>query len=288
MAFTKDELEAMARSVPLWWHSIDFGQGVVTDGQQSPALLASRVESLQLPDLRGKRVLDIGAFDGFYSFEAERRGAAHVVSLDHYVWSLDLPAHIKYWEQCRDGGLVPAPYHETPEWRPSELPGKRGYDTAHRALSSRAEAIVGDFMTMDLAKIGTFDVVLFLGVLYHMTDPVGAMRRVEALTRDLAIVETTAVHVPGYEKTALCEFYESNELNADVSNWWSPNTHALEGLCRAAGFRRVRTLVEAPRRSAAARMKSLTKHALAELALKKTKAYSQHPIRYRTVAHAWK
>jgi hypothetical protein len=125
-------------------------------------------------------------------------------------------------------------------------------------------------------------------VLYHMTDPIGAMRRVEALTRDLAIVETTAVHVPGYEETALCEFYESNELNADVSNWWSPNAQALEGLCRAAGFRRVQTLIEAPPRSAADRLKSLAKSALVEMSLKKRKRYRQHPVRYRTVAHAWK
>lgn len=75
MAFTKEQLQEMAGAVPFWFHSIDLGQGVVTNGWITPKALSNEVESLRLPDLTGQTVLDINAWDGFYSFEAARRGA---------------------------------------------------------------------------------------------------------------------------------------------------------------------------------------------------------------------
>lgn len=287
-AFSKSELLEMAKAVPQWWHSIDLGQGVVTDGMQSADFLANRVRSLQLPDLHGKHVLDIGAYDGFYSFEAERRGAARVVALDHYVWSLDLPEHLKYWKACKEQGIVPEPYHQTRHWRPDELPGKFGFDTAHRALSSKVEAIVGDFLTVDIDEIGRFDVVFFMGVLYHMENPLEAMRRVAGFTKQLAIIETAAVRLPGYEHSSLCEFYESNELNNDVSNWWAPSEPALEGLCRAAGFSSVKTLIKPPLQPAFVKLKAAAKFMQAEFPVPSLGGYRLDPQRYRTVAHATK
>lgn len=239
----------MSASVPLWWHSIDLGQGVVTPGRQPADFLAARVRALQLPDLRGKTVLDIGSYDGFYAFEAERRGAARVVALDHYVWSLDLGAHIQLLARLQSAGR-------------------------------RAEA---------LPRLGTFDVVFFFGVLYHMEDPLAAMRRVAAFARELAIVETEAVHLPGYEDRPLCEFFPSNELHGDVSNWWAPNEPALLGLCRAAGFARAIAAGDGPPRqplSFAAR--SAAKMLLAKLPAGAGRRYALHPTRDRAVAHAVK
>ena len=62
--------------------------------------------------------------------------------------------------------------HETRHWSPDELPGRRGFDLARAALGSRVEEdrFVGDFLTMDLDRLGQFDVVLFTGVLYHMEE----------------------------------------------------------------------------------------------------------------------
>jgi tRNA (mo5U34)-methyltransferase len=262
---SRDDLQTMAGAVPFWWHSIDLGEGVVTRGFKTPGILAAELEALRLPDLRGKSVLDIGAWDGFYSFEAERRGAARVVALDHYIWSVDWDALGRYGEECRARGVVPEPYQNVPSvWRPAELPGKRGFDTAHRALRSNVQSVVADFMTTDLDELGAFDVVLYLGVLYHMQNPFEALRRVAAVTREVAILETEAAAFGGFEHHALCEFFESNELNNDVTNWWAPNEKALTGLCRAAGFRRVEVLVGPP-------------------ALRTGKVH-----RYRAVAHAWK
>lgn len=287
MNFSQSELLEMAKAVPQWWHSIDLGQGVVTDGMQPADFLANRVRSLELPDLHGKHVLDIGAYDGFYSFEAERRGAAGVVALDHYVWSLDLPEHLKYWKACKDQGIVPDPYHQTPHWRPTELPGKLGFNTAHRALSSKVESIDGDFLKVNVEQIGRFDIVLFLGVLYHMENPLEAMRRVADFTKRLAIIETAAVHFPGYEHSPLCEFYESNELNSDVSNWWAPSERALEGLCRAAGFSSVKILIKPPLQPISVKLKAAAKFILAEFPVESL-GYRLDPRRYRTVAHATK
>ena len=109
----KAELEREARTVAHWHHSIDLGEGVITDGEVSAGALEMMLQRLQLPDLSGKTVLDIGAYDGFFSFEAERRAAACVVALDHYVWSLDLPAHIRYLDECKRRGIAPQPYDQT-------------------------------------------------------------------------------------------------------------------------------------------------------------------------------
>lgn len=162
MAFSKEELEAMVATVPFWFHSFDLGNGVTTSGYKPANHLKDELRALRLPDLRGETVLDIGAMDGFYSFEAERQG---------YAWSLDLAQHIKYLRECRKRGVVPVPDQSGPHWRPSELPGKRGYDTIHRALESRVETRVADFMKINVDDLGVFDVVLFLGVLYHMENP---------------------------------------------------------------------------------------------------------------------
>jgi tRNA (mo5U34)-methyltransferase len=263
-----DRLRARVRSCLFWWHSIDLGQGVVTPGHKTPEVLRAELEAQRWPDLRGKTVLDVGAWDGFFSFEAERKGARRVVALDHYVWSLDHARTGPYCQKCSDEGVPVRPFHTLPDlFRPDTLPGKRGFDLAREALRSRAEPVVGDFMGMDLAPLGAFDVVLFLGVLYHMPHPLAALERVCRLTKELAVVETEAVALPGFEDRAVCEFFEGDELGADPTNWWAPNAKALEGLCRAAGFRRAEVLTAPPR----ARFPR-----------------ARQVLRYRAVAHAWK
>jgi tRNA (mo5U34)-methyltransferase len=243
------KLTKQAESVPFWWHSIELGEGVVTNGRKSSEQLTREWASLRLPDLSGKSVLDIGAWDGWFSFEAERKGAARVVALDHYAWSLDLAAQQRYVEGCRQNGAVPDPYHTVPAlWHPETLPGKAGFDTAHRTLESGVESVVGDFMTMDLDRLGTFDVVLFLGVLPHVRHPLLALERLARVTRELLVLETAGVAIPGFEHHGFCEFFEGNELDGDVTNWWAVNHHALVGMCRSTGFRRVEANVSGPSR----------------------------------------
>ena len=133
-----DDLQRRADALR-WFHTINLGGGVITKGVD--ATQAARLAGLQLPeDLSGRSVLDIGAWDGFFSFEAERRGAYRVVASDYYVW------------------------HGT-GWGTGQ--GKAGFELARTALNSRVEDADLDVMDMSPERIGMFDVVLFLGVLYR-------------------------------------------------------------------------------------------------------------------------
>jgi tRNA (mo5U34)-methyltransferase len=209
------DLAERVAEVPYWWHSIDLGGGVVTPGYKGPDLLEREWSQLGLPDLRGKSVLDIGTWDGWFAFRAERAGAERVVALDHFVWRT----------------------------RPR---GRDGFDLARDALGSKVEAVEDDFMTMDLPRLGTFDVVLFLGVVYHLKNPLGGLERLRQVTAGSAFIESEAAVVGGLEDVALCQFFETDECGGDPTNWWAPTAPALMGMCRAAGFAEARLLVGPP------------------------------------------
>jgi len=244
----------------MWWHSIDLGGGVVTPGVK-PTDQEAELAALQLPDLRGKTVLDVGAWDGFFSFAAERLRASRVVALDHFAWSIDREALAAYQAERRRRGLPVEHPEGTPGvWRPDTLPGKRAFDVAHEALRSRVEPVVGDFMSLELADLGTFDVVLFLGVLYHLRHPLLALERLAKVTDGLAVIETEAVVFRGSGTRALCEFVE-DDYKGDPTNWWVPNERAVVGLCRAAGFHEVRVLTPAPRSGSYRLVAHAAKHA---------------------------
>ncbi len=233
-----------------WFHTVDLGGGLVTEGD-SPA---SEVIARSMPDVRGKSVLDIGAWDGKYSYEAERAGTSRVVALDHYVWRLDSQARADYYVRCEQEGILPDPdMIDRGFLLDDALPGKEGFDLLHEYLDSSVEAVVDDFATMDVARLGTFDVVLYFGVLYHMVDPIGSLKRLRQVTGEVAVVETAAVEVPGYEQASLVEFYSGQELHADYGNWFAPSGPALLGMCRAAGFRdaklTAKTELPVPKRS---------------------------------------
>ena len=224
-------------AVPFWLHSIDLGDGVVTPGHKPPAVLRAELDALALPDLHGKSVLDIGGWDGFFALRgrAARRGPRRRGRPLHVVDGLARPAGLLA-PLPRRGRRPRGPITRPSSGIPTTLPGKRGFDLAREALGSAVEEIVADFMTCDLAALGQWDVVLYLGVLYHMEEPLTALRRLAAVTRERAVVETEAIVVPGLEHEALWRFFPGAELNGDVSNWWAPNLAGLLGGLRAAGF----------------------------------------------------
>lgn len=276
--------ERIAQAAP-WWHSIELAPGIVTPGRKTPEILAGEVAAMRLDalDLRDKSVIDIGAWDGFYSFEAERRGAARVLALDHFVWCLDFAEAGRQREARTAAGLAPPDYDDIPSaWRPDLLPGKRGFDTAREILGSRVESRVGDLMEIDPAELGTFDVALYLGVLYHVKNPLEALRRLARITREVAVIETQAVVLDGFESFALCEFYETDECNGDPTNWWAPNEKALVGMCRAAGFREAKLVVAKPKEKLPRQRK--IQHRLTGEPLRQARP----PVPYRAIVHARK
>ncbi len=222
----EQDLRVKADSIR-WYHRIDLGQGVVTRGvDNSPERLAR----VQLPpDLSGRSVLDVGAWDGFFSFEAERRRASRVVATDHYAW------------------------HGT-GWGTGQ--GKAGFELARTVLNSRVEDVDIDVMDLSPERVGSFDVVLLLGVLYHLPHPLLALQRVASVTSHLLILETV-VDMVGLSRPAAA-FYPDRELNDDPTNWWGPNHAAVAGMLRSAGFARVE--VTTPPKSAAFRLARAVKH----------------------------
>ncbi len=243
----RTDAESLIADVPFWWHSIEVAPGVVTPGQKTPEQLSAEVGTFRFPDLHGKRVLDIGGWDGFFALQAEARGASEVTVLDHYVWSIDyrgLAERVPGTEE--EERRLAADVSASPFWQPDRLPGKAGFDLVRRLRGSRVGELVGDFMTIPLEKVGRWDVTLFLGVLYHLQDPFGGLERLAAMTDELAIIETHAISVGGHPGALLWEFYPEDELGGDSTNWFAPTATALEGALLAAGFARVEMLVEEP------------------------------------------
>lgn len=241
--------EAVAR-VAAWFHSYDFGDGVSVHGHKPLEKLQREWALLKLPDLAGKAVLDINTWDGWFALQAERNGAGRVVALDSYMWSMDLAEHTRYCREVKAAGGVPRPYHEMPYFRPDDLPGKIGFDTARSIFGSGVEDMVGDFATMSIDPLrGRFDVVLYLGTLYHMADPIGNLRRLYEVTAPggLAVIETQAIAIDGLEHVPLCENHGPlHSLNTDSSNWWSPNALALRQMLLAVGFETAEITVGPP------------------------------------------
>jgi tRNA (mo5U34)-methyltransferase len=267
---TRQEVQRGADTID-WYHTIDLGDGVVTRGSSQAPVIPDE----HLPDLRGKSVLDIGAWDGYYSFRAERSGAERIVALDHYVWCLDWGARQGYWNECRERGELPDPDRDLRDfWLPQEMPGRRGFDFARAVLGSKVEPLVADFMSTDLAALGTFDVVFYFGVLYHMLEPLTALKRVRQVTGEVAVIETLAISVAGYEQESLLSFFPGDEAAADHTNWYAPSEQALIGMCRAAGFRSVDARIGAPPSPARARRRQ-------------TPPFQPRVQPYRAVVHAY-
>jgi len=135
-----------------WYHSIELPDGNVVQGLIGVNALKGRLAAFPIPaSLTGKRVLDVGAWTGWCSFEMERRGAG-VLAVD-----------------CVDF----EEFHE-----------------AHRMLGSRVEHRLLDVDELTPATVGLFDYVLFFGVLYHLRNPLLGLEKICAITTDTAFVET--------------------------------------------------------------------------------------------------
>jgi tRNA (mo5U34)-methyltransferase len=182
-----------------WYHSIELPDGRVIPGFQTIEQLRARLAQFRIPeDLRGKRVLDIGTWDGWFSFEMERRGA-EVVAID-------------------------STEHER-------------FRVAHELLGSKVEYRIENVCRLSPEKIGYFDIVLFLGVLYHLKHPMLALEKVCELSTDLVAVESFVID-DGSDLSAepVMKFYEATELCGQFDNWVGPNTACLLAMCRSAGF----------------------------------------------------
>jgi len=183
------------------YHSIELPDGSILPGLQPIEHLKWRLGLFNLPDdLRGKRVLDVGAWDGWFSFECERRGA-DVVAVD----CLPLDTFLE----------------------------------AKELLGSRVEYLTLDVAELSSKLLGHFDIVLFFGVLYHLRHPLLGLEKAVELSTDLALIESFVIPSEERAIPAVMEFYERTELGGQLDNWCGPSPEALVSMCRSAGFAQV-------------------------------------------------
>jgi tRNA (mo5U34)-methyltransferase len=191
------------------YHSIRLPSGEVLEGAMPLAYQEDRWSWFGLPeDLSGKRALDVGPWDGYFTFELERHGA-EVTSIDY----ADLDTFRKL----------------------------------HALFGSHAKYINMDVYDVTPERLGHFDIVLLLGVLYHLKHPLLALERICAITRDVCIVDTYVVDPKAYvEGTSspipYAEFYERGELGGQLDNWCGPTVSQVQAWIRTAGFARADVL----------------------------------------------
>ena len=213
------DLRAKIASVPYWYHRITLPGGLVTPGW---APLAP--ERYQIPkDLTGLRNLDVGAWDGYWTFEALARGAKEVLAIDDFSDSLDA-AH-----------AVPRPRWET-------------FNLCRNALGYSEDRCSGKEMNIyDVSPetVGTFDAVFFFGTLYHLRHPLLALDKLATVCTGTILVESAVCddYSPyrglghGYgEQQMVMEFYPDKQLGDNPTNWWAPTLDCLGHMVRAAGF----------------------------------------------------
>jgi len=179
-----------------WHQGWDIFEGVRLPGRNSVEQLC---EHIRLPvDLTDKRVLDIGAWNGAFSFECERRGASDVVA-----FSL-------------------------------ENPETSGFNRLKAVLNSKVRYVTGSVYNLQDYNLGQFDVVLFLGVLYHLRYPLLAIDRLRTLCRGEVFIETHIIDE--FADCPIWRFYPGAELAGDSSNWFGPNILAVITAFQTAGF----------------------------------------------------
>ena len=149
-------------------------------------------------------MLDIGAWDGYFSFAAERLGASRVVALDSVIW---------------------------------QNVSKAPFELAREALASSVEDVELDVIEISPDSVGEFDVVLFLGVLYDMRDPMLALEAVSSVTREVLVLETLSDM--NLARRPAVAFYPGSYMVGDHSNWWGPNAAATVAMLKEFGLVRV-------------------------------------------------
>lgn len=192
-----------------WWHCIDIN-GTVTPGANKES--QDTFDHLGLPEnMSGMTVLDIGAWDGFYSFACEKKNAERIVAADKFVWE-------RKWEM---GGGVYAT-------------GDAGFELARRELGSKVEKLIASVEDLQSMNIGKFDVVLMLGVIYHAKNPMQYLEIAKSLCSGTVYIET---HVDMLDfKQPAARYYVGDELNKDATNYWGCNPPAVRGMMQDLGY----------------------------------------------------
>lgn len=217
------ELRQRVAAFPYWYHRIELPGGVVTPGWAPLSIPAYHISE----DLTGKRVLDIGAWDGFWTFEALKRGAKQAVAIDDFS---DYLGQLKSTDRRA--------------WDTFDLCREAfGYD------QQRCQRIEMPVYEVSEEKLGRFDVVFFFGTLYHLRHPLLALEKLAAVCDSEIYVESAILddYSPyrgglgqGYTGNQMVmEFYPDSQYGDNPTNWWAPTLACLGHMVRSVGFKEV-------------------------------------------------
>jgi SAM-dependent methyltransferase len=202
---------------------MELGPGAITSGQIDMRPMAPKV----LPaDLRGKRALDVGTFDGFWAFEMERRGAD--------VVAIDVPAlESAEWPPLNRPRLEA----QAREW---DVKVGRGFRLAAEVFESSARWVECHVQELEPERIGgPVDFVFSGSILLHLRDPVGSLERIHSALvpgGELVVLEPFAVAETVFGRRRPVARFQPL---ATSFNWWLPNLATLRSWLLAAGFKRV-------------------------------------------------
>jgi tRNA (mo5U34)-methyltransferase len=212
------ELQARVDAHPFWYHTIDVVPGVVTPGWFD---LRPVLDVMPWPDVRGKRCLDIGTYDGFLAFELERRGAAEVVAIDiedHVLW--DWPA---------DNPPVP----ENLQPGMSGPPKGSGFRLVADIKGSKVDWRPLSIYDLDPDEIGTFDVITLGTLLLHLREPIRALEAVRRVCRGVLLSsEQIDLWTTIFTRQAIAKL----DGSGPYCQWWQANSAGHKRMLYSAGF----------------------------------------------------
>lgn len=214
-----------------WYHTIDLGHGIAT-----PGFIDNRptVHLFGIPeDLTGKRCLDIGTYDGFWSFEFERRGASEVVGIDvDSPLEHDIPRLVKQRliEQAKREDLH-ASYNKQLSQVGMQIQGD-GWRLAAEIRGSKARRESLNVYDLSPERVGMFDVVLISQLLLRLRDPQTIIENMFSVCRGIAIVaepyNADLEALPG----AASAFVGTEEAGV----WWGHSIKSIRKMMAVAGF----------------------------------------------------
>jgi tRNA (mo5U34)-methyltransferase len=200
-----EEARALVSSVPHWHHQFEIFPGVRTPGSYDPAFMWQFMKETAWA---GHTVLDLGPADGAFSLWAAQ-GGAHVTAVDY---------------------------------RPKTV---SGFSIMEQLSGRSFNFEVSNIYNILPSRIGQFDIVMFLGVLYHLADPLRGLHVCRSVCRERLFLETWyANDLP--EDQPLVK-YVPYEDDTDFTNFWAPNAMALQLMVQDAGFEIVTSRTWGPR-----------------------------------------
>lgn len=207
---TPDEIRTKLSELGVWYHQIDLGNDILTPGLVPLQVLTRYADVMFKMGIADLSVLDVGAWNGYFSFEAERRGASRTLAADGFCWGYDPP--------------------------PRYPGGREQFELARTALGSKIEDRIIDIPEMTVETMGHFDMVLFNGIFYHIVDPINALINMSRIATKILIIETV-VDCLDYTRAAMV-FYPADisALEDTPENGWGPNPRLVHTLLKRLGF----------------------------------------------------